>query len=76
MATLSQLTIWTIEALKEILKQRQNIFLAYLRVYQLPKSIEVPIKSNSQFLALPQPLNVSETKPVLNDRTFAQRKHQ
>ncbi|WP_292811690.1 DUF1802 family protein [Nostoc sp. JL23] len=55
---------------------RQNIFLAYLRVYQLPKSIEVPIKSNSQFLALPQPLNVSETKPVLNDRTFAQRKHQ
>ncbi|MHC5741139.1 MAG: DUF1802 family protein [Nostoc sp.] len=76
LATLSQLTIWTIEALKEILKQRQNIFLAYLRVYQLPKSIEVPIKSNSQFLALPQPLNVSETKPVLNDRTFAQRKHQ
>ncbi|MEH1777244.1 DUF1802 family protein [Nostoc sp.] len=76
LATLSQLTIWTTEALKEILKQRQNIFLAYLRVYHLPKSIEVPIKSSSQFLALPQPLNVSEANPVLNDRTFAQRKRQ
>ncbi|MEH2106465.1 DUF1802 family protein [Nostoc sp.] len=76
LGNLSQLTIWTTEALKEILKQRQNIFLAYLRVYHLPKSIEVPIKSSSQFLALPQPLNVSEANPVLNDRTFAQRKHQ
>ncbi|MBD0387597.1 MAG: DUF1802 family protein [Nostoc sp. C3-bin3] len=76
LAALSQLTIWTTEALKEILRQKQNIFLAYLRVYQLPKSIEVPIKSNSQFVALPQPVNLSEAKPVLNDRTFAQRKHQ
>ncbi|OYE05684.1 DUF1802 family protein [Nostoc sp. 'Peltigera membranacea cyanobiont' 232] len=76
LATLSQLTIWTTEALKEILKQRQNIFLAYLRVYHLPKSIEVPIKSSSQFLALPQPLNVSEVNPVINDRIFAQRKRQ
>ncbi|MBD2729195.1 DUF1802 family protein [Nostoc sp. FACHB-892] len=76
LAALSQLTIWTTEALKEILRQKQNIFLAYLRVYQLPKSIEVPIKSNSQFVALPQPVNLSEANPVLNDRTFAQRKHQ
>ncbi|MBD2518391.1 DUF1802 family protein [Nostoc sp. FACHB-973] len=76
LAILSQLTIWTTEALKEILRQRQNIFLAYLRVYQLPKLIEVPIKSNSQFVALPQPLNISEEKPVLTDRTFTQRKHQ
>ncbi len=76
LAALSQLTIWTTEALKEILRQKQNIFLAYLRVYQLPKSIEVPIKSNSQFVALPQPVNLSEVNPVLNDRTFAQRKRQ
>ncbi|WP_392530773.1 DUF1802 family protein [Nostoc sp. C117] len=76
LVALSQLTIWTTEALKEILRQRQNIFLAYLRVYKLPKSIEVTIKSNSQFVALSQPINISEEKPVLNDRTFAQRKHQ
>ncbi|QIR38465.1 DUF1802 family protein [Tolypothrix sp. PCC 7910] len=73
---LSQLTIWTTEALKEILRQRQNIFLAYLRVYELRKSIEISIKSNSQFVALPQYLNISETKPVLSDRIFAQRKRQ
>ncbi|MHC5716713.1 MAG: DUF1802 domain-containing protein, partial [Nostoc sp.] len=33
-------------------------------------------KSNSLFISLPQSLNVSEAKPVLNDRTFAQRKRQ
>ncbi|BDI16457.1 hypothetical protein ANSO36C_22590 [Nostoc cf. commune SO-36] len=76
LAALSQLTIWTTEALKEILRQKQNIFLAYLRVYKLPKSIEVLIKSNSQFVALPQPVNLSEANPVINDRTFTQRKHQ
>ncbi|MEH2333669.1 DUF1802 family protein [Nostoc sp.] len=76
LTALSLLTIWTTKGLKEILSQRQNIFLAYLRVYQLPKSIEVPIKSNSQFVALPQPLNIYEAKPVLTDRTFAQRKYQ
>ncbi|MEH2418857.1 DUF1802 family protein [Nostoc sp.] len=76
LVALSQLTIWTKKGLQEILRQRHNIFLAYLRVYQLPKSIEVAIKSNSLFISLPQSLNVSEAKPVLNDRTFAQRKHQ
>ncbi|BAZ26249.1 hypothetical protein NIES4073_71550 [Kalymmatonema gypsitolerans NIES-4073] len=76
LAALSSLTIWTQEALQEILAQRQNIFLAYLRVYQLPKAIEVPAKKNSQFIALPQPLTVAQTKPVLNDRLFTIRKHQ
>ncbi|PHM07428.1 DUF1802 family protein [Nostoc sp. 'Peltigera malacea cyanobiont' DB3992] len=76
LVALSHLTIWTKKGLQEILTQRHNIFLAYLRVYQLPKSIEVAIKSNSLFISLPQSLNVSEEKPVLNDRTFAQRKRQ
>ncbi|MHC5716055.1 MAG: DUF1802 family protein, partial [Nostoc sp.] len=76
LVALSHLTIWTKKGLQEILTQRHNIFLAYLRVYQLPKSIEVAIKSNSLFISLPQSLNVSEAKPVLNDRTFAQRKRQ
>ncbi|MEH1900339.1 MAG: DUF1802 family protein [Nostoc sp.] len=76
LVALSHLTIWTKKGLQEILKQRHNIFLAYLRVYQLPKSIEVAIKSNSLFISLPESLNVSEPKPVINDRTFAQRKRQ
>ncbi|WP_414583527.1 DUF1802 family protein [Scytonema sp. PCC 10023] len=76
LAALSSLTIWTQEALQEILKQRQNIFLAYLRVYYLPIAIQVPVKKNSQFVALPQPVTVSQAKPVLSDRLFAIRKHQ
>jgi len=76
LAYLSQLTIWTKEGLQQILTQRQNIFLVYLRVYQLPKSIEITVNSNSQFITLPQSINVTDTKPILTDRTFAQRKHQ
>lgn len=76
LAALSSLTIWTKEALQETLKQRQNIFLAYLRIYYLPKAIEIPVKKNSQFVVLPQPVTVSEASPVLNDRIFNLRKHQ
>ncbi|AVH71930.1 DUF1802 family protein [Nostoc sp. 'Lobaria pulmonaria (5183) cyanobiont'] len=76
LSALSPLTIWTTEALKEILGQRHNIFLLYLRVYQLPKLITLSLKANSQFIYLNEPLTISEAKPVLNDRTFAQRKHQ
>ncbi|NMG19700.1 DUF1802 family protein [Brasilonema bromeliae] len=76
LAALSSLTIWTQEALQEILTQRQNIFLAYLRVYYLPKAIEVPVKKNSQFVALPEGVTVSQANPVLNDRLFTIRKHQ
>ena len=76
LSALSPLTIWTTKALKEILRQRHNIFLLYLRVYQLPKLITLSLKANSQFIYLNEPLTISEAKPVLNDRTFAQRKHQ
>ncbi|MCC5613611.1 DUF1802 family protein [Nostoc sp. CHAB 5836] len=76
LSALSPLTIWTTEALQEILTQRHNIFLLYLRVYQLPKLITLSIKANSQFIYLNEPLTISEANPVLNDRTFAQRKRQ
>jgi hypothetical protein len=76
LAGLSPLTIWTTEALQETLTQQQNIFLTYLRVYQLSEPIEVPVKSNSQFIALPQPLTVSDASPVLSDRIFTQRRRQ
>ncbi|MEH2288542.1 DUF1802 family protein [Nostoc sp.] len=76
LSALSPLTIWTTEALQEILRQRHNIFLLYLRVYQLPELITLSIKANSQFIYLKEPSTIYEAKPVLNDRTFAQRKHQ
>jgi hypothetical protein len=76
LAPISQLTIWTTEALQEILGQRHNIFLTYLRVYQLTEPVKVNVKGNSQFIALPQPVTVSDAKPVLSDRIFNQRKHQ
>ncbi len=52
-----------------------------MRVYQLPQLQEISVNPNIQeklgkFVSLPNSLTVSEEKPVLNDRTFAQRKHQ
>ncbi|MBC1223718.1 DUF1802 family protein [Nostoc sp. UCD121] len=78
---LSKLTIWTPKALKEILQKQQYLFLAYLRVYELPQLQEILVNPNIQeklgkFISLPNSLTVSEEKPVINDRTFAQRKHQ
>ncbi|MEH1858287.1 MAG: DUF1802 family protein [Nostoc sp.] len=74
--TLSQLNIWTTKGLQEILLQRKHIFLAYLRVYLLSQPIEIPVNPQSQFIGLPDPLKVSVDLPVINDRTFTQRKHQ
>ncbi len=80
LAALSKLTIWTKKGLETIVaqrkNQRKNIFLAYVRVYELPKSIEVAVNLNSEFVHLPQELRVSEATPVLTDRIFAQRKRQ
>ncbi|MFN6487087.1 MULTISPECIES: DUF1802 family protein [unclassified Nostoc] len=73
---LSQLNIWTTKGLQEILLQRKHIFLAYLRVYLLSQPIKIPVNPQSQFIGLPDPLKVSVDLPVLNDHTFAQRKHQ
>ncbi|MEH2183761.1 DUF1802 family protein [Nostoc sp.] len=78
---LSKLTIWTPKILKEILQKQQYLFLAYLRVYHLPQLQEILVNPNIQeklgkFVSLPNSLTVSEQKPVLTDRTFAQRKRQ
>jgi hypothetical protein len=78
---LSRLTVWTPEALKQILLQRQFLFLAHLRVYLLPQPIEIPVHPNGQdkrgkFVPLPYRLTVSEANPVLSDRLFNQRRKQ
>ncbi len=76
---LSKLTIWTPAVLEKILQQQQHIFFAYLRVYKLPQPQEVPAKPNindkvGKFVSLP--LTITNSTPVLSDRTFAQRKQQ
>jgi len=81
LAVLSQLTVWTEEGLQEVLRQQQHIFLAYLRVYQLPQPIEVAINPSTKdkigkFIGLPNSLTISESLPVLSDRIFAQRRLQ
>lgn len=81
LAVLSRLTIWTTEGLQEALLQRNHIFLAYLRVYQLPQTIEVTVNPKSQekigkFIGLPNSLTVSDASPVLSDRIFTQRRRQ
>ncbi|MFW9258355.1 DUF1802 family protein [Nostoc sp. CALU 546] len=78
---LSKLTIWTPKVLKEILQKQQYLFLAYLRVYHLPQLQEISVNPNIQeklgkFISLPNSLTVSEANPVINDRTFTQRKRQ
>ncbi|HEY9743935.1 MAG TPA: DUF1802 family protein, partial [Coleofasciculaceae cyanobacterium] len=81
LAVLSQLTVWTEEGLQEVLRQKQHIFLAYLRVYQLPQPIEVALNPNThdkigKFVGLPNSLTVTESVPVLSDRIFTQRRRQ
>jgi hypothetical protein len=81
LAALSRLTVWTTEGLQEVLRQRHHIFLAYLRVYQLPQQIETAVNPNTQdkigkFVGLPNSLTVTESLPVLSDRIFTQRRRQ
>ncbi|NES99950.1 MAG: DUF1802 family protein [Sphaerospermopsis sp. SIO1G1] len=78
---ISKLTIWNIKTFAEIIQQYQNIFLAYLRVYYLDKPLEISAIPNIQeklgkFAPLPNTISVSETKPVLSDHIFNQRKQQ
>ncbi|GET40144.1 DUF1802 family protein [Microseira wollei] len=74
--SLSRLTIWTTEALENILSQRPYIFLAYFRVYLLPEPLEIPANERGQFVGLPQAMSVSDSTAVLSERTFSQRRHQ
>ncbi len=76
LAALSQLTLWTTKGLQEILAQRGNIFLTYLRVYQLPVPVPMSVYSKKNFIPLSNPQTFEASEPVLRDRIFAQRRHQ
>ncbi|MBW4442931.1 MAG: DUF1802 family protein [Plectolyngbya sp. WJT66-NPBG17] len=77
--SLSHLTIWTKDALKDHLEQKQRLILTFLRVYSLPEAIEISTEiapdKLGKFTSL-SPTDVSNILPVLSDRIFAQRKHQ
>ena len=70
---LSELTVWTKDALQQTRSRRGNIFLALLRVYRLPQPIELPVQTNPRFFPLPQPLTGTDATPVLGDIFFEQR---
>jgi hypothetical protein len=70
---LSQLSVWTKQALLQTRAQRGNLFLAFLRVHRLPQPVEIPIQPSPRFFSLPQPLTVTDATPVLGDIFFEQR---
>jgi hypothetical protein len=85
---LSSLTIWTKDFLKTTLEERKHLFLAFLKIYRLPKSIEVTnqaiaAEKSGRFVSLfslskqfQEPLRVTEALPVLSDVVFDQRKQE
>jgi hypothetical protein len=89
MDVLSGSTVWTKAALQTALEQRQHIFLAYLRVYQLAEPVAVSAdfvasEKCGKFVGLPSvavehsptALKITELYPVLDEAVFTQRKHQ
>ena len=73
---LSQLTVWTTEALQQTLLEKPYIFLAYLRVYLLPQPLEIPVHPSGNFVSLPKSLTVTDSTPVLSESIFAKRRQQ
>lgn len=78
---LAQLTTWSNQNLQNLLQERCKIFLAYLRVYRLPQTVEIPAERiNSDkvgsFIRLPSTLAATTADPVLNDALFQQRYQQ
>ncbi|MCC3593409.1 DUF1802 family protein [Microcoleus sp. PH2017_28_MFU_U_A] len=71
---LSQLTVWTTEALQQTVLEKPYLFLAYLRVYLLPQPFEIPVQSSGNFVSLSKSLNVTDSTPVLSESIFAKRR--
>ncbi|MGB3292767.1 MAG: DUF1802 family protein [Phormidesmis sp.] len=74
---LSQLTIWKVDALAEHLRNQDNLFLAFIRLYQLSSPVRLDTLSTYQspehinsLIPLAQYLDVDETKPVLEEDKF------
>jgi len=71
---LSELTIWTPETLREIIAERELIFLAYFRVYLLPEPLEIEaIDPEDEFIPLLPSISVTTAEPVFDDNSFRDR---
>lgn len=71
---LSDLTLWTPETLREIIAERELIFLAYFRVYLLPEPLEVEaINPEDEFIPLLSPISITTANPVFDDDSFRDR---
>ncbi|MEB3280393.1 MAG: DUF1802 family protein [Lyngbya sp.] len=73
---LSQLTVWTEEALHASLAKRGHIFLTYLRVYKLSQPFEVSVNSSPRFIPISPALTVGEDNPILTNEAFDKRYRQ
>ncbi|MEG4116199.1 DUF1802 family protein [Microcoleus sp. N9_B4] len=71
---LSQLTVWTTEALQQTLLEKPYLFLAYLRVYLLSQPLEMSVHPSGNFVPLPNSLTVTDSTPVLSESIFAKRR--
>lgn len=69
---LSQLTVWTRDALQATIDQRGRLFLAYVRAYRFPTPQTIPSQTRRRYLPLPNAIAVPED-PVLGDTSFARR---
>ncbi|MEB3885656.1 DUF1802 family protein [Lyngbya sp. CCY1209] len=71
---LSDLTLWTPATLREIIAERELIFLAYFRVYLLPEPLEVEaIDPEDEFIPLLSPISITTANPVFDDDSFRDR---
>ncbi|MCW6035388.1 restriction endonuclease [Spirulina subsalsa FACHB-351] len=76
--TLAQATIWTPQGLREHLQDRPYLFLAYFRVYELPKVLEIPTLGDlretvGDFVRLEDAIAISPNHPILTEEVFQQR---
>lgn len=78
---LSHRTIWKIDALAEHLRNQENLFLVFIRVYRLanpagvsPLSTDESLAQVNNFVPLAQYLDVDEAQPVLEDDRFLELK--
>ena len=89
LSTISSLTVWNRSYLETLLKERQYLFLSYLKVNRLSNWVTIPTEkfppgklgkfvglSAIECESVPDSVDVSESLPILSDRLFAQRKEQ
>ncbi|MEE3717989.1 DUF1802 family protein [Tumidithrix elongata RA019] len=59
-----------LEFLQASLEKSGNIFLAYLRVYSLPKAIEITSQSMGYYVYFANAIYIDDLLPVVSDRDF------